>query len=63
LIRSQRGASDLGKHIGDFLAMALPLKLNDVIEALDEAAEECVHYLDRRTGEIGDVTLPPLKTL
>ena len=28
------------------------VKLNDVIEALDEAAEECAHYLDRNTGEI-----------
>jgi len=28
------------------------VKLNDVIEALDEAAEECSHYLDRNTGEI-----------
>lgn len=30
----------------------MPVKLNDVIEALDEAAEECSHYLDRNTGEI-----------
>ena len=30
----------------------MPVKLNDVMEALDEAAEECAHYLDRNTGEI-----------
>ncbi len=36
--------------------MALPVKLNDVIEALEAAAEECAHYLDRRTGEIVMVT-------
>ncbi len=36
--------------------MALPLKLNDVIEALEAAAEECTHYLDGNTGEIVMVT-------
>ncbi len=36
--------------------MALPVKLNDVIEALEMAAEECAHYLDRNTGEIVMVT-------
>ncbi|MGH9971605.1 MAG: UPF0158 family protein [Pyrinomonadaceae bacterium] len=32
--------------------MPLPVKLNDVIEALEEAGEEHAHYLDGRTGEI-----------
>jgi hypothetical protein len=32
--------------------MALPVKLNDVIEALEAAGEEHAHYLDKRTGEI-----------
>jgi hypothetical protein len=34
----------------------LPVKLNNVIEALEEAAAECAHYLDRRTGEIFMIT-------
>jgi hypothetical protein len=34
----------------------MPVKLNDVIEALEAAAEECAHYLDRRTGEIVMIT-------
>jgi hypothetical protein len=34
----------------------LTVKLNDVIEALEEAAEECAHYLDRKTGEIALIT-------
>ena len=34
----------------------MPVKLNDVIEALEMAAEECAHYLDKRTGEIVMVT-------
>lgn len=36
--------------------MPLPVKLNDIIEALEEAAEECAHYLDRNTGEIVMIT-------
>src|SRR6267378_5705605 len=34
----------------------MPVKLNDVIEALEMAAEECAHYLDKRTGEIVMIT-------
>ncbi|MDQ5847192.1 MAG: UPF0158 family protein [Acidobacteriota bacterium] len=34
----------------------MPVKLNDVIEALDTAAEGCAHYLHRHTGEIVMVT-------
>ena len=36
--------------------MSLPVKLNEVIEALEAAAEECAHYLDRNTGEIVIIT-------
>ncbi len=36
--------------------MPLPVKLNDVIEALEEAGEEHSHYLDKRTGEIVLIT-------
>jgi len=36
--------------------MALPVKLNGVIEALDAAGDELSHYLDRRTGEIVLIT-------
>lgn len=36
--------------------MPLPVKLNDVIEALDAAGEEHAHYLDKRTGEIVLIT-------
>jgi hypothetical protein len=36
--------------------MALPVKLNDVIEALEATGEEYTHYLDRGTGEIVLVT-------
>jgi hypothetical protein len=32
------------------------VKLNDVIEALEEAGEEHTHYLDKRTGEIVMIT-------
>jgi hypothetical protein len=32
--------------------MPLPVKLEDVIEALDSAADEHSYYLDKRTGEI-----------
>jgi len=36
--------------------MPLPVKLHDVIEAMDAAGEEHSQYLDRRTGEIFMVT-------
>ena len=36
--------------------MSLPVKLNDVIEALEAAGEGCTQYLDRRTGEIVMIT-------
>jgi hypothetical protein len=36
--------------------MSQPVKLNDVIEALESAGEEFTHYLDRRTGEIFMIT-------
>lgn len=36
--------------------MRLPVKLNDVVEALDNAAEEHTYYLDKRTGEIALIT-------
>jgi hypothetical protein len=36
--------------------MALPVKLQDVIEAMDITGEEHSQYLDRRTGEIFMVT-------
>jgi hypothetical protein len=36
--------------------MPLPVKFNDVIEALEEAGEEHTHYLDKRTGEIVMIT-------
>ena len=36
--------------------MSLPVKLNDVIDALDEVGEQHRHYLDRRTGEIVMIT-------
>jgi hypothetical protein len=32
--------------------MPVTVKLNDVVEAIDSAMEEHVHYLDKRTGEI-----------
>ena len=32
--------------------MPLPVKLQDVVEALEEAAEFGLHFLDKRTGEI-----------
>ena len=32
--------------------MSSKVKLNDVVEAIDSAMEEHVHYLDKRTGEI-----------
>lgn len=36
--------------------MPLPVKINDIIEALEESGEEHAHYLDRRTGEIVMIT-------
>ena len=36
--------------------MPFEVKLNDVIEALEAAAEEHAHYLDKRTGEIVLIT-------
>jgi hypothetical protein len=36
--------------------MPLPIKLNDLIEALEAAGEEHTHYLDQGTGEIVMVT-------
>ena len=36
--------------------MSLPVKLQDVIDALEATAEELSHYLDKRTGEIFLVT-------
>jgi hypothetical protein len=36
--------------------MSLPVKLKDVIDALDASGEELSHYLDKRTGEIFLVT-------
>jgi len=32
--------------------MPLPVKLQDVVDALEEAAEFSLHFLDKRTGEI-----------
>jgi hypothetical protein len=39
-----------------YLTMTIPVRLNDVIEALDAAGDEHTHYFDRRTGEIVLVT-------
>jgi hypothetical protein len=36
--------------------MPLPVKLNDVIEALEAIGAEHTHYLDKRTGEIVMIT-------
>ncbi|HJX91885.1 MAG TPA: UPF0158 family protein [Pyrinomonadaceae bacterium] len=36
--------------------MSLPVRLKDVVEALDEGNDECSHYLDKRTGEIFLIT-------
>lgn len=36
--------------------MPLPVKLNDVIEALEAAEDEHAHYLDKDTGEIVLIT-------
>ena len=32
--------------------MTLPVKLKDVVDALDEAGDQFSHYMDKRTGEI-----------
>lgn len=40
----------------EVLVMPLPVKLHDVIEAMDAAGEEHSQYLDKRTGEIFMVT-------
>jgi hypothetical protein len=36
--------------------MPLPVKLEDVIEALEGAGDENTYYLDKRTGEIVSIT-------
>ena len=36
--------------------MPLPVKLKDVVDALEAAGDEHTHYLDKRTGEIVLVT-------
>jgi hypothetical protein len=36
--------------------MSLPVRLKDVVEALDEGNDECSHYVDKRTGEIFLIT-------
>jgi uncharacterized protein UPF0158 len=36
--------------------MSPPVKLNDIVEALEAAGEEHTHYLDKRTGEIIMIT-------
>ncbi len=36
--------------------MTLPVKLKDVVDALDEANDEMSHYLDKRSGEIFLIT-------
>jgi uncharacterized protein UPF0158 len=36
--------------------MALPVKLKDVVDALEEAGDMISHYLDKRTGEIVMIT-------
>jgi Uncharacterised protein family (UPF0158) len=33
-------------------AMPLPVKLQDVVDAFEEAAESTLHFLDKRSGEI-----------
>ena len=42
--------------------MSQPVKLNDVIEALDATGEEHAHYLDRSTGEIVLITNDEMET-
>ena len=36
--------------------MPLPVRLKDVVDALDEAADFNSHFLDKRTGEIFMIT-------
>ena len=36
--------------------MTLPVKLKDVVGALDEGGDELAHYMDKRTGEIFMIT-------
>src|SRR5438093_879997 len=51
-------------HISEYRrcqAMSLPVRLNDVIEALEAAGEEFTHYLDRRTGEIVMITIEEME--
>jgi hypothetical protein len=36
--------------------MSLPVKLKDVVDAFDEAGDELLHYLDKRSGEIFLIT-------
>lgn len=42
--------------------MSQPVKLNDVIEALEGTGEEQAHYLDKNTGEIVMITNDEMKT-
>ena len=41
--------------------MPISIRLNDVVEALDNATEEHSHYLNKRTGEIVLLTSEELK--
>ena len=41
--------------------MSQPVKLNDVIEALEAAGAELTHYLDRSTGEIVMITFEEME--
>ena len=36
--------------------MTLPVKLKDVVAALDEGGDELSHYMDKRSGEIFLIT-------
>jgi len=36
--------------------MTLPVKLKDVVDALDEGGDELSHYMDKRSGEIFLIT-------
>jgi Uncharacterised protein family (UPF0158) len=36
--------------------MTLPVKLKDVVDALEEGGDESAHYMDKRTGEIFMIT-------
>jgi len=37
--------------------MPIPVKLNDIIEALESASDSITHYLDTRTGKVEIVTV------